>query len=139
MNYETTKAAVHQWFFGYVDTFVRLARGGSGDAEPLLQYFHAPLSFVTDGAFVLTEKREQIGAFLGRELSQLAQSDYGDSRAIDVDLQVYNQRSAAMAVTWVRSNRSGAEFQRVRVTYWIANTAAGWRIVSMAVHGQSAQ
>lgn len=74
---------------------------------------------------------------LGGELARLAKSDYGGSAAIDPTILVINRRSATISVTWSRTNKSGVEFQRLRVSYWVARTDDGWRILGSAVHADA--
>jgi hypothetical protein len=44
-----------------------------------------------------------------------------------------NERAAEIEVTWVRQDRQGREFQRVRVLYMVARTDAGWRTVASVI------
>lgn len=137
MNREQIESDVHRWFFEYVETFIRCASSPSPDVEALQRYFHAPTWMTTDTVFLSIGTREQVGAILGNELSQLAKADYGGSQAIDPVIQVFNQRSAMVTVTWARSDRNGVEFQRMRVSYVVACTDLGWKIVASAVHGKT--
>jgi hypothetical protein len=137
MDHGSVEAEVRAWFNEYVETFVRCAGSGSADAEPLLKYLHAPSSLATGDLFVVVRTREEVAGLLGGELARLAKSDYGGSTAIDPIIQVINRRSATIAVTWSRTTRSGVEFQRLQVSYWIARTDDGWRILGSAVHANA--
>ncbi len=134
MSHSATETEVRSWFDEYVQTFVRCAGSKSGDAEPLQKYIHTPFSLATDDMFLVLGSREEVARMLGHELTQLARSNYGGSTAIDPTLQVINRRAAVIAVTWSRTDQSGAEFQRLRVSYWVVKTDAGWRMTSSAVH-----
>lgn len=138
MSHESLAAEIQKWFSDYVQTFVRCARGAGADVDALQSYFHVPASVTTDTTFLSGETWEKVRAILGAELAQLAQADYGDTKAIDTVLQVFNQRAALMSVTWSRSNRSGVEIQRFRASYWLADAGQGWRIFALAVHGAGA-
>jgi hypothetical protein len=123
--------AVRTWFDEYVDTFIDLATASSVDPIPLLKYFATPISMTTSAShFAVTDSAILIVG-LRQELESLQAANYGGSTAVDPMVRVLNDRAALVEVTWVRHDRGGKEFQRMRMLYLVAATDVGWRIQAL--------
>ncbi|MFF2146809.1 hypothetical protein [Kitasatospora sp. NPDC058190] len=122
-----------QLFDRYAATFIELAAAGGSDPAPLLEYFAVPLTVTTGSAHTVLTSAEQLTAGLAHELAALRDLDYGGSQALDPAVRELNERAVTIEVSWARYDRSGAEFQRPRVFYFLARTPDGWRITTSAV------
>lgn len=127
------EAEVRAWFDRYVSTFIGLAAAGETDPTPLLDYFAVPISMTTDAAHVVLTSSDALAAGLAQELRTLRDAGYGGSTALDHEIRALNERAVLVAVTWVRHDSGGREFQRVRVMYLVAQTDAGWRTTASVV------
>ena len=131
-NESAILAEIHTFFSHYGPTFVELANGERSDLNDLLEFYSAPLRFISSTFHMVMKDDAEITGEdgMGGEIGRLRHAHFAGSALDRCEIKVLNTRAALIDALWVRRDAAGAVMARFGVIYLMALTERGWRITS---------
>ena len=100
--------------------------------EACAPFFILPCMFIgLQGTFAVVN-REDLGKVLGPTLDTLRNKDYQRSEFVEPELTTITENTALVRGVAVRYRASGAELQRVGISYVMYQTGGAWKIAVVA-------
>lgn len=98
------------------------------DVDACVPFFALPCMFVgLNGTFAVAN-REDFARVLGPAIEALKSQDYQRSEFLDPQPTTLNERAILVRGAAVRYRASGAELQRIAVSYVLHQIGAAWKI-----------
>ena len=131
-NESAILAEIHKFFSRYGPTFVELADGERSDLNALLEFYGAPLRFISSNFHMVMKDDAAITGEdgMGGEIGRLRHAHFAASTLDRCDITVLNTQAALIDALWVRRDTTGSLMARFGVIYLMALTERGWRITS---------
>src|SRR5579859_6814470 len=115
-------AAIH----GYYKAFSTL------ELEACLPFFTLPCMFIGLRGTFAVANREDLARVLGPTLEILKTKDYQRSEFIETQVTTLTDNTALVRGVAVRYRASGAELERVSISYLVYQSGAAWKIAVVA-------
>jgi hypothetical protein len=95
-------------------------------------FFSLPCLFVGLRGTFAVASREDLAKVLGPTLEGLKAKDYQRSEFLESQLTILTENAALVRGMAVRYRKSGAELERVSISYMMHQAGAGWKIAVVA-------
>jgi hypothetical protein len=122
---------VRAWYDRYLKTFTSQAAGESTNVDALLEYFGAPLVFISEDRYLGLPSHDAVLSTAQTLIDELRRANCAGSTVHRLDIRPLNVRAAFIEGVFSRYDRTGNEIGRFGTAYLVARTEEGWRFTSI--------
>ena len=119
------------FFDEYIETFYR-CEAGAEDLRAMLSFYFVPFSFSSTQGFTFLADEAAVLAFVGQMVERLRAAGFATAETIHREFVELNSVSSHCIYSFLRRRLDGSELERMTVTYLLAETNAGVRIITFA-------
>jgi hypothetical protein len=119
------------FFDEYIETFYR-CEAGLEDFRAMLSFYFVPFSFSSAQGFTFLPDEAAVLAFVGQMVERLRAAGFATAETLHREFVTLNRVSSHCIYYFLRKRGDGSELERMTVTYLLAETNAGVRIITFA-------
>jgi hypothetical protein len=102
------------------------------ELDACVPFFTVPCMFIGRQGTFAVANREDLARVLGPAIDALRSKDYQRSEFLEPQVTTLTEKTVLVRGVAVRYRASGAELERVPITYLVHQTGAAWKIAVVA-------